>query len=69
MPIQWNFEKNNLCVFRISGKLVKAELERVQSEYEATISKIGTIASGDFGEVHRLGESKGLGRQLVRRSQ
>ncbi len=43
MSIQWQLEEDNLGVFRISGKLGKAELERVQSECETVIKKIGNI--------------------------
>jgi hypothetical protein len=30
MPIEWNFEKGNLAVFRVSGKLGKTEPEPLQ---------------------------------------
>lgn len=43
MPIEWNFEKNNLVVFKVSGKLGKAELDKAQSECEVMIQKSGHV--------------------------
>jgi hypothetical protein len=43
MPIEWNFEKGNLAVFRVSGKLGKTELDKAQSECEVMIQKLGHV--------------------------
>jgi len=43
MPIKWDFDSGNLCVYTVTGKLGKAEYEKGQQEAEAAIKKLGSI--------------------------
>jgi len=43
MPVEWNFETNNLLVAHVSGQLGKTEYDQIQSEIESSIKKIGHI--------------------------
>lgn len=43
MTIEWKLEKNNLALFHVSGQLGKDEYEKIQSEIESIIHKVGQI--------------------------
>lgn len=43
MPINLEFEKGSLAVFRVSGTLGRVEFERAQSQCEAKIRELGRV--------------------------
>jgi hypothetical protein len=43
MPIKYEFESGNCCVFTVSGQLGKVEYQDAQRDAEATIQKLGSI--------------------------
>lgn len=43
MPVEWQFEKNNLVVFRVSGELGIDEYQKAQGDMEASIKKLGVV--------------------------
>ena len=43
MPVQWQFERDSLGVFRVSGKLGISEFEQAQNQCESAIQKTGNI--------------------------
>ncbi len=43
MPIKYEFEYGNLCIFKVSGQLGKVEYQDAQRDAEAAIQKLGSI--------------------------
>lgn len=43
MPIEWKLENNNLALFHVTGQLGKDEYDKIQSEIESIINKVGRI--------------------------
>ena len=43
MPVEWQIEKDNLVVLRVSGQLGIEEYQQAQADMEASIRKLGRV--------------------------